>query len=78
MGGVHEFDAGDLGCGTGLPRAFRLRLEAIPVGDVLRTLVADPAAREDLPALARMLGHTVRSLEQVADGRLSINVERAK
>jgi TusA-related sulfurtransferase len=78
MGEVHEFDAGDLGCGTGLPRAFKQRLDSIAVGDLLRAVVADPAAREDLPALARMLGHRVQSVEEAPDGRLVINVERVK
>ena len=78
MAEVHAFDAGDLGCGTGLPREFLARMRAIPVGDVLRTVVSDPAAREDLPALVRMLGHTVRSMETAADGRLVITVERLK
>jgi TusA-related sulfurtransferase len=78
MGEVHHFDAGDLGCATGLPKQFLARIRAIPVGDVLRTVVADPSAREDLPALARMLGQSVRSIESEADGRLAITVERVK
>ena len=78
MSQVHDFDAGDLGCGTGLPREFLGRLRAIPVGDVLRTVVSDPSAREDLPALARMLGQSVQSVETAADGRLVITVERLR
>ena len=31
---------------------------------------SDPAAKEDLPPLARMMGHTVRSVEPPGDGRL--------
>ncbi|HVL27472.1 MAG TPA: sulfurtransferase TusA family protein [Acidimicrobiales bacterium] len=78
MAEVHELDAGDLGCGTGLPRAFADRIRSIPVGDVLRTVVSDSAAREDLPALARMMGHRVQAIEDAPDGRLVITVERAK
>jgi TusA-related sulfurtransferase len=78
MGAVHDYDAGDLGCGTGLPREFANRLRSIEVGDVLRAVVADESAREDLPALARMLGHRVQSLEEAPDGRLVITVERVK
>jgi TusA-related sulfurtransferase len=74
MGRVHHFDAGDLGCGTGLPKEFLRRIRAVPVGDSLRTVVADPAAREDLPSLARMLGQSVQSIETEADGRLAITV----
>ena len=59
---VHVFDAGDLGCGTGLPREFRTRLAQIPVGHVLEVITGDPSAKEDLPSLARLLGHLVRSV----------------
>lgn len=78
MAEVHDYDAGDLGCGTGLPREFAQRLRSIAVGDLLRAIVADESAREDLPALARMLGHRVQSIEEAADGRLVITVERVK
>lgn len=75
---VHRFDAGALGCGTGLPREFRARIGLIPVGDVLEVVARDPSAREDLPALARMLGHRVRSAGGGPDGTFIIQVERAK
>ena len=74
---VHVFDAGDLGCGTGLPREFRTRLTQIPVGHILEVITGDPAAKEDLPALARLLGHQVRSVESGPDGRHRIQVERS-
>jgi TusA-related sulfurtransferase len=74
---VHTFDAGDLGCGTGLPREFRARLMQIPVGHVLEVITADPSAKEDLPSLARMLGHQVRSVETGADRKHRIRVERS-
>ena len=38
----------------------------------------DPAAKEDLPPLARMMGHEVRSIETPDDGRLLITVERRR
>lgn len=75
---THIFDAGDLGCGSGLPREFRTRLAQIPVGHVLEVVTADPSAREDLPAMARLLGHTVRSVEPGPDGKLRIRVERSQ
>jgi TusA-related sulfurtransferase len=75
---THVFDAGDLGCGTGLPREFRTRLQQIPVGHLLEVVTSDAAAKEDLPSLARLLGHTVRSVTPGADGKLRIQVERAK
>jgi TusA-related sulfurtransferase len=76
--GVHQFDAGDLGCADGLAGEFRRQIGAIPVGDVLVVAARDPAAREDLPPLARMMGHTVRSVETPGDGRLLVTVERGR
>ncbi len=76
--GVHQFDAGDLGCADGLADEFRRRIEAIRVGEVLVVAARDPAAKEDLPALARMMGHAVRSVEAPGDGQLLITVERGR
>jgi TusA-related sulfurtransferase len=42
------------------------------------TVVRDPAAKEDLPPLARMLGHVVRSMDAAEDGTVRFVVERAK
>jgi TusA-related sulfurtransferase len=75
---THEFDAGTMGCTDGLAPEFRRRIGAIPVGDVLVVTARDPAAKEDLPPLARMMGHTVRSIEAPGDGRLLITVERGR
>jgi TusA-related sulfurtransferase len=77
-GVMHVFDAGDLGCGTGLPREFRTRLTQIPVGHVLEVITNDASAKEDLPSLARLLGHEVRSVERSVDGKLRIRVERSQ
>lgn len=76
--GTHPFDAGDLGCADGLATEFRRRIGAIPVGDVLVVTARDPAAKEDLPPLARMMGHEVRSIETPDDGRLLMTVERRR
>ncbi len=75
---VHRFDAGDLGCGSGLPREFRARLGQIPIGHILEVVTKDPSAKEDLPAMARLLGHKVRSIDSGAEGVQIIRVERAK
>jgi TusA-related sulfurtransferase len=75
---MHRFDAGTLGCADGLAQEFRRRVLAIPVGDLLLVQTSDPAAKEDLPPLARMMGHTVRSVEPSEDGRLLITVERGR
>jgi TusA-related sulfurtransferase len=76
--GVRRFDAGDLGCADGLAEAFRRQVQAIAPGEVLVVVARDPAAKEDLPALARLMGHAVRSVEASADGRLVITVERGR
>lgn len=73
-----RFDAGDLGCGTGLPAAFRERIAGVGVGQVLEVVARDPSAREDLPAMARMLGHRVLSVESGEDGEIVIEVERGR
>ncbi len=77
-GKLHRFDAGDLGCGTGLPREFRARIGQIPVGHLLQVVTRDAASREDLPALARMLGHRVHSVDSASGGDVTIIVERTK
>lgn len=76
VGNVHYFDAGELGCADGLAQEFRRRIRAIPVGDAIVVAARDPAAKEELPSLARLLGNAVRSVESLDDGRLQITVER--
>ena len=76
--GTHRFDAGTLSCADGLAQEFRRRILAIPLGDVLVVTARDPAAKEDLPPLARMMGHEVRSIETPDDGRLLLTVERRR
>jgi TusA-related sulfurtransferase len=75
---VHRFDAGNLGCADGLAGKFRQKMQQIPVGHVLVVSTRDPAAKEDLPPLARMMGHVVRSIEAPGDGRLFVSVERGR
>jgi TusA-related sulfurtransferase len=75
---VHRFDAGNLGCADGLAGEFRRHMQQIPVGHVLVVSTRDPAAKEDLPPLARMMGHVVRSVEAPGDGRLLVSVERGR
>ena len=77
-GAAVRFDAGTLGCADGLAQAFRDRIAAVPVGGVLEVVTADPAAREDLPPMARMLGHAVVRIDSCGEGRTLIAVERRK
>jgi TusA-related sulfurtransferase len=76
--GMHRFDAGDLGCADGLAAEFRRQIQQIPVGHVLVVSTRDPAAKEDLPSIARLMGHVVRSIEAPGDGRLLVSVERGR
>lgn len=73
----HLFDAGTMGCTDGLAAEFRRRINAVPPGEIIRVVVQDPSAKEDLPPLARMLGHTIQSVDTLEDGRVQITVERA-
>jgi TusA-related sulfurtransferase len=75
-GPVHVLDAGDMGCAVGLADEFRRRVAGIPAGDSLAVIVRDPAAKEDLPALARLLGHSVTSVQGHGDGHVTFSVER--
>lgn len=75
---VHHYDAGDHGCADGLAGQFRQQIQDIPIGHLLVVSTSDPAAKEDLPSLARLMGHVVVSSETPGDGRLVITVERGK
>jgi len=77
-GPVKVFEAGEMGCADGLAQEFRRRITEVPIGGSLEVVVSDPAAKEDLPSLARLLGQRVTSAEAQDDGRLTITVERQK
>src|SRR2546422_10868222 len=77
-GPMQVFEAGAMGCADGLAQEFRRRIAKVPIGGSLEVVVSDPAAKEDLPSLARMLGQRVTSTEAHDDGRLTITVERQK
>jgi TusA-related sulfurtransferase len=75
---THHYDAGELGCADGLAGQFRQQIQHIPLGHALVVSTSDPAAKEDLPSLARLMGHLVVSIEAPGDGRTVITVERGK
>jgi TusA-related sulfurtransferase len=77
-GPTQVFEAGEMGCADGLAQEFRRRLANVAIGESLEVVVSDPAAREDLPSLARLLGQRITSTEAHDDGRLTITVERQK
>jgi tRNA 2-thiouridine synthesizing protein A len=77
-GSIQIFEAGAMGCADGLAQEFRRRIATVPIGGSLEVVVRDPAAKEDLPSLARLLGQRVTSTEAHDDGRLTITVERQK
>ena len=72
------YDAGSMGCGEGLPMEFRRRVHSVEVGEVIEIVLRDPSAKDDLPSLARMMGHRIRSMRDRDDGALVVLVERAR
>jgi TusA-related sulfurtransferase len=74
---THDFDAGALGCGTGLAGEVRRHIADVRVGERLRVIARDPSAREEVPALVRLLGHHVITVEVDGDTAIII-VERSK
>jgi len=78
VGPAQVFDAGDMGCADGLAQEFRRQIAKLSIGGTLEVVVSDPAAKEDLPSLARLLGQRITSTEAHDDGRLTITVERQK
>jgi TusA-related sulfurtransferase len=77
-GPMQVFEAGSMGCADGLAQEFRRQITKVPIGGSLEVVVSDPAAKADLPSLARLLGQRVTSTEAHDDGRLTITVERQK
>lgn len=75
---VCSYDAGAAGCGDGLHMEFRRQIQALEVGQLLEFVVRDPSAKEDLPPLARMMGHRIWTMQEREDGSLSLVVERAR
>jgi TusA-related sulfurtransferase len=57
---------------------FRRNMQTLEVGATIEFVVRDPSAKEDLPPLARMMGHRIVSEEQLEDGALAIVIERAR
>jgi TusA-related sulfurtransferase len=75
---VHEFDAGNRGCTDGFPSEFRRRIRACDVGARLRVVAADPSAKQDVPSLARLMGHRLIDVTDLPDGRTAFTVERGR
>ena len=75
---AHHFDAGDLGCSSGLPDEFRRQIDSIPVGSMLEISTRDPSAKEDLPSLTRLLGHRVISVSSSPNGNTVLVVQRGR
>ena len=75
---VRHYDAGELGCGSGLPQAFRQEIGEVPIGAVLEVRTRDPSAKEDLPSLARLLGHRVLRIESSPEEGTILAVQRCR
>ena len=74
---VTRFDAGWMGCDL-LPMEFRRRMQAVGLGDIVEFVVFDPSAKEDLPSLARMMGHRILWTEAGEGGAMIVSIERAR
>ena len=70
-------DLGTMGC-TLVPMEFRRTMQGLEVGEVIEFRMRDPSAKEDLPPLARMMGHRILAEEELDDGALAVVVERAR
>lgn len=57
-----EWDAGGMGCGE-LVLALKLRLDAMPPGQLFKLWASDPGVREDLPSWCRLTGHRLMRAE---------------
>ena len=57
---------------------FRRNMQTLEVGDTIEFVVRDPSAKEDLPPLARMMGHRIVSQMELEDGAHAVVVERAR
>jgi TusA-related sulfurtransferase len=57
---------------------FRRRMQAVDLGDIVEFVVFDPSAKEDLPSLARMMGHRILWTEAGEGGATIVSVERAR
>jgi TusA-related sulfurtransferase len=53
-------------------------MQAVALGDIVEFTLLDPSAKEDLPSLARMMGHKILHAEERGDGALVVAVERAR
>jgi SAM-dependent methyltransferase/TusA-related sulfurtransferase len=70
---LQTFDAGDRHCGDGVGKDLRAWWAMQPAGTRTAVVVRDPSTKSDVPALARMLGHTVEQSRE-ADGVLRLIV----
>ena len=75
---TNVFDAHSMGCADGLAQEFRRQLAGIGVGESLTVIVSDPAAKEDLPSLVRLMGQSVTSCELQPHDRMAITVEKRR
>ncbi len=73
MTGEATVDARGLRCPMPVIRLAKAARD-LPDGAVVTVLATDPAARHDVPAWARMRGHTLLGVEDAAEGATAISV----
>lgn len=64
---VREFSAGDRACGDGVGRDLRAWWAACPPGTRTVVTARDPSTKADVPALARLLGHSIEETTETGD-----------
>jgi TusA-related sulfurtransferase len=64
---VREFSAGDRACGDGVGRDLRAWWAACPPGTRTVVTMRDPSTKADVPALARLLGHSIEATTEAGD-----------
>jgi arsenite methyltransferase len=70
---VPQFDAGEEHCGSGIAGQLRTWWAAQRPGTQSVVSVREPSAKADVPALARLLGHTVEDVTET-DGTLRVTI----
>jgi tRNA 2-thiouridine synthesizing protein A len=72
---VREVDATDVACPMPIIELARA-IGEIEVGQAVRLLATDPAARIDVPVWCRMQRHRLHTMDEAADGTWQFVVER--
>lgn len=73
--GVHQLDAGDMGCGE-LLMLLNRTMRSMPKGDMLELLSKDTGSVEDIPAWCQMRGHQLLAMARRDDGTIQFRIQK--